>query len=127
MGNFGFSSFLHLQLPPQLQRRQTAPHRFAHMGQRSGVTSFIWKTDVGLVEDTLQCSGLLECELSEGFLYVFPQWVQHFVWSFRGPGERRTVAANISILGAQEALGHSGAALDPGDPRGATRTSRYHG
>lgn len=98
--NFGFSSFLHLQLPTQLTPCQLqTPSTGAH-GHHDGVTSFIWKTDGGLGRASLECPGILECEIAEGYLYVFPQWVQHHVWPFRGPGERRTLAANVAIVPA---------------------------
>merc|ERR1712032_597992 len=118
--HFGFSSFLHLQLPPQLHMAQQALPRNGAAGHYDGVTSFIWKTDSGMAREQFQCSGILECELLEGYLYVFPQWVQHFVWPFQGSGERRTVAANISLIDEPEGF----AALqdgDPGDPRKAVR------
>jgi len=33
-----------------------------------------------------------------GRLYMFPSWMQHMVYPFRGEGERRTVAANINCF-----------------------------
>lgn len=100
--HFGFSSFLHLQLPPQLNSGQEMlPHTGAR-GRHDGVTTFMWKGDSGTVAERLECSGLLECELAEGYLYVFPQWLQHLVWPFKGPGERRSVAANVALFGAAE-------------------------
>lgn len=91
---FGFSSFLHLQLPPQVGQRQPA----GECSSEDGGTSFIWKTDSASAEGPLECSGVLSVEMQEGYLHVFPQWVQHFVWPFRGRGERRTIAANIARL-----------------------------
>jgi len=32
-----------------------------------------------------------------GKLYMFPSWLQHMVYPFEGPGERRTVAANLNV------------------------------
>lgn len=103
--HFGFSSFLHLQLPPQLNVGQAWLPRRGSKGYHDGMTSFIWRTDSGLSREHLENPGVLECELLEGYLYVFPQWVQHFVWPFRGEGERRTVAANISLQGSSERAG----------------------
>jgi hypothetical protein len=28
---------------------------------------------------------------------MFPSWLQHMVYPFEGPGERRTVAANLNV------------------------------
>ena len=33
-----------------------------------------------------------------GKLYMFPSWMQHMVYPFRGEGERRTVAANLNCF-----------------------------
>lgn len=33
-----------------------------------------------------------------GRLYMFPQWMQHMVYPFKGEGERRTVAANLNCF-----------------------------
>eukprot|EP00439_Symbiodinium_sp_Y106_P064264 s160_g10.t1 len=91
---YGFSSFLHLQLPPQVGQRQ-------NHGSEDGGTSFIWKTDTAATEGGLECPGVLSVEMqAEGYLHVFPQWVQHFVWPFRGNGERRTIAANVARIPA---------------------------
>eukprot|EP00913_Durusdinium_trenchii_P017900 g16819.t1 len=91
---FGFSSFLHLQLPPQVGQRESP----GEGGSEDGGTSFIWKTDSTATQGQLECPGVLSVEMQEGYLHVFPQWVQHFVWPFRGVGERRTIAANIARL-----------------------------
>jgi hypothetical protein len=32
-----------------------------------------------------------------GDLYIFPKWLEHGVYPFRGPDERRTLAANINV------------------------------
>ena len=32
-----------------------------------------------------------------GKLYMFPSWLQHMVYPFKGDGERRTVAANLNV------------------------------
>ena len=32
-----------------------------------------------------------------GKLYMFPSWLQHMVYPFKGQGERRTVAANLNV------------------------------
>jgi hypothetical protein len=32
-----------------------------------------------------------------GKMYMFPSWLQHMVYPFKGDGERRTVAANLNV------------------------------
>jgi hypothetical protein len=43
-----------------------------------------------------------------GKLYMFPSWLQHLVYPFKGGGERRTVAANLNVWKIKE--GKNGAA-----------------
>ena len=33
----------------------------------------------------------------EGKLLMFPNWLSHMVWPFKGEGERRTLSANFEI------------------------------
>lgn len=130
----GFSSFLHLKLPPQLSpENHQKPAHGAH-GRHDGTTSFFWKADMPTNRGNLILPGTIECPLETGHLYVFPQWLQHYVWPFEGPGERRTIAGNVALLFNPELVLRSGthaAAVmpsDPGDPRGAMDiyTRRYH-
>ena len=37
-----------------------------------------------------------------GKLYMFPSWLQHMVYPFKGAGERRTVAANLNVWNIEE-------------------------
>ena len=41
-----------------------------------------------------QCTSL---QPQVGKLYMFPSWLQHLVYPFKGAGERRTVAANLNV------------------------------
>lgn len=100
--HFGFSSFLHLQVPPQLNAARRSLANNNARGQHDGVTSFVWKTDAPLARENLELPGIVECDHGEGFLYVFPQWLQHWVWPFQGPGERRTIAANVAVVSRQD-------------------------
>eukprot|EP00746_Dinoflagellata_sp_MGD_P078208 gnl/MRDRNA2_/MRDRNA2_31294_c0_seq1.p1 gnl/MRDRNA2_/MRDRNA2_31294_c0~~gnl/MRDRNA2_/MRDRNA2_31294_c0_seq1.p1 ORF type:complete len:388 (+),score=68.74 gnl/MRDRNA2_/MRDRNA2_31294_c0_seq1:71-1234(+) len=120
----GFSSFLHLKLPPQLNpENHQKPAHGAH-GRHDGTTSFFWKADMPTNRGNLILPGTIECPLEIGHLYVFPQWLQHYVWPFEGPGERRTIAGNVALLFNPELAARNGhlAAVtpsDPGDPRGS--------
>jgi hypothetical protein len=38
-----------------------------------------------------------------GKLLVFPSWLQHMVYPFKGKGERRTIASNLNCWDMQEA------------------------
>ncbi|CAK0792347.1 unnamed protein product [Prorocentrum cordatum] len=106
-----YSGLIRVRVPDGLLARLNAQlnlsqHRLPEgqgCGRRDGAaaastTSFFWKADAGAGPESLDCPGSLECELAEGYLYVFPQWLQHHVWPFRGPGERRTLAGNIALL-----------------------------
>ena len=37
-----------------------------------------------------------------GKLLVFPSWLQHMVYPFKGEGERRTVASNLNCWDVTE-------------------------
>jgi len=36
-----------------------------------------------------------------GKLLVFPNWLQHMVYPFKGKGERRTIASNLNCWDVQ--------------------------
>ena len=91
----GLSSFLFLKLPSQITTG-TANLNGAH-GNNDGKTCFYygnsgyddfynWKYPTGITLDP-----------KVGQLFIFPKWMQHLVYPFRGEGERRTLAANVNI------------------------------
>ena len=38
-----------------------------------------------------------------GAIYLFPSWLSHMVYPFKGEGERRTVASNLNCWEVEEA------------------------
>lgn len=93
----GFSSLLDVQLPPSLSSdNHERPAKGAY-GFHDGLHNFLWKGDRTTDRDDLVQPGIVQCELSVGFLYVFPQWLQHLTYPFEGPGERRWVRANVAL------------------------------
>jgi len=41
-------------------------------------------------------------EPTVGDLWLFPKWLEHGVYPFRGPGERRILAANVNVWFEEE-------------------------
>ena len=94
----GLSSFLFLKAPPSLQ--ETAQEGFqtggAH-GLNDGLTYFNCGQSTGHDIYDLVCTNKLAVRPTVGDLWLFPKWLEHGVYPFRGQGERRTLAANVNI------------------------------
>ena len=66
-------------------------------GDSDGCISFQYGQ--GSLMDTERLKPPQSCILKPqvGKFYMFPSWLQHMVYPFEGPGERRTVAANLNV------------------------------
>ena len=66
-------------------------------GNADGCISFQY--GAGSLMDTERLKPPQSCILKPqvGKFYMFPSWLQHMVYPFEGPGERRTVAANLNV------------------------------
>ncbi len=66
-------------------------------GDSDGCISFQY--GAGSLMDTERLKPPQSCILKPevGKFYMFPSWLQHMVYPFEGPGERRTVAANLNV------------------------------
>ena len=63
--------------------------------------------------------GILQHELSTGYLLVFPQWLNVCTYPFEGQGERKWVAANVALMDIPpecEALGIGPPIMSMGTP-----------
>ncbi len=49
------------------------------------------------VSHDLHLGGTLTVKPTVSKMFIFPSWLLHSVYPFRGPGERRTIASNINI------------------------------
>jgi hypothetical protein len=50
----------------------------------------------------LKPSQLITVTPEVGKLLVFPSWLQHMVFPFKGEGERRTIASNLNCWDVQQ-------------------------
>ena len=97
----GLSSFIFLKVPPSVKKASELSKKSKKLGGASGYndgkTSFIYGTStVGDFYNWKYPQGrMLEPEV--GDMFIFPKWLQHLVYPFRGPGERRSLAANINV------------------------------
>tara|TARA_Y100001963_G_scaffold65907_1_gene91842 strand:- start:43992 stop:44765 length:774 start_codon:yes stop_codon:yes gene_type:complete len=95
-----FASFIHLKLPDQLKKNYenfTGSSIYNAQGTLDGITSFVWG-DVGNRETTIfRFPGTEYIIPEEGVYYIFPLWLNHCVYPFRGPGERRSLSCNVEV------------------------------
>ena len=94
ISDYGLSFFLHLKLPEGVANATTD---FDANGASDGLTKLIWGP--GYVNDArLMLYPTSMNTLKEtGYIYIFPQWLEHTVYPFFGEGERRTVAGNVAL------------------------------
>lgn len=95
---FGFSSLLDVRLPPALSEENQLRPSKGSFGWHDGGQCFLWKGDTATDRENLVQPGIIQCELTMGYLYVFPQWVNHYTYPFDGAGERRWIGANVALL-----------------------------
>ena len=95
----GLSSFLFLKLPDCLEgRRVDDSSSFqGSRGDNDGLTYFNYGQSTGHDVYDLVCTQNIVVEPKIGDLWLFPKWLEHGVYPFRGEGERRTLAANLNI------------------------------
>merc|ERR1719476_888064 len=84
----GFCAILDLQLPACLSEGNHALPVKGSYGFHDGLHNLVWKEDRTNDGMDLVNAGIIQCELAEGFLYVFPKWVKQMTYPFRGQGDR---------------------------------------
>lgn len=67
-------------------------------GESDGCLCFNFGQSSTLDKERLKPTQNVVVRPQVGRLYMFPSWMQHMVYPFRGEGERRTVAANINCF-----------------------------
>ena len=94
----GLSSFLFLKVPESLQEeKQEGFQAGGTHGMNDGLTYFNCGQSTGHDIYDLVCTNMLAVRPTVGDLWLFPKWLEHGVYPFRGEGERRTLAANVNI------------------------------
>ena len=98
ISDFGLSAFMHIQLPEQLlEKNKTNKKANNGEGWWDGRTTLNWGNTYSEDYKALKFGQSMLTTGETGVLYLFPQWLEHFVYPFFGEGERRTVAANIAM------------------------------
>ena len=94
-----FSGFIHLKIPPQCAHADFNSNSiYGAQGTLDGITSIVWG-EVGNREQTIFKYPATEYIIpTPGVYYIFPLWLNHCVYPFRGEGERRTIAYNIEVI-----------------------------
>lgn len=96
VSDYGLSSFLHIKLPEQLIDGSKLKKK--NENAKDGLTTLRWddmSNDISL--RLFKFGGIRYSKGETGVLYLFPQWLEHQVYPFFGKGERRSVAANVSV------------------------------
>ena len=102
----GLSCILYLKVPDCIKNKPEVdlPDLNHASGQMDGWTQFVWgnstlKDIYQLREQTQHVERPVE-----GKLLMFPNWLNHMVWPFKGEGERRTLSANFNIHDSPEVI-----------------------
>tara|TARA_B100002019_G_C21254073_1_gene592852 strand:+ start:1235 stop:1999 length:765 start_codon:yes stop_codon:yes gene_type:complete len=95
-----FAGFIHTMVPEQIiDRNNLNPESiYGAQGAMDGVTSLVWG-DVGNRDRVIFKFPQTEYVVPEvGVFYLFPLWLNHVVYPFRGEGERRSISYNINVI-----------------------------
>ncbi len=93
----GLSSFLFLKTPDSLSSTADSDSKHEKKAALDGMTYFNYGQSTGHDIHDLVCTPSLTVAPDVGSLWLFPKWLEHGVYPFRGEGERRTLAANVNI------------------------------
>jgi hypothetical protein len=95
-----FAGFIHTKVPDQIKKIKLDSQRdiYGARGAMDGITSLVWG-DVGNRDSVIFKFPQTEFIIpEEGVFYIFPLWLNHVVYPFRGEGERRTISYNINVI-----------------------------
>ena len=100
----GLSCILYLKVPDSIKNKpQIEIPKLNHAsGEIDGWTQFTWGSNT--LKDIYQLREQTQHVVRpvEGKLLMFPNWLSHMVWPFKGEGERRTLSANFNIHDSPE-------------------------
>lgn len=95
-----FAGFIHLKVPEQIANTEFKSQRDTYnaQGNMDGVTQLVWG-DVGNRDNVIFKFPQTEIIIpKEGRFFIFPLWLNHVVYPFRGEGERRSLSYNINVI-----------------------------
>jgi len=94
----GLSCFLFLKLPKHQKNEIIDKEKsFSKNTVLDGTSYFNCSPATGHEVYDLVASSQMSIRPEIGAIWLFPKWLEHGVYPFRGLGERRTIAANINI------------------------------
>jgi len=101
----GISTTAWTKVPEQIGRTNATSPTYSlynESGHADGCIMFSYGQTSSLDAQRLKPSQLITVTPEVGKLLVFPSWLQHMVFPFKGEGERRTIASNLNCWDVQQ-------------------------
>ena len=102
----GISTTAWTKVPPQIGAKATANSPtyslYNESGHSDGCIAFQYGQVSVIDSDRLKPAQSFVMTPEVGKLLVFPSWLQHMVYPFKGEGERRTIASNLNCWDVQQ-------------------------
>jgi len=101
----GISTTAWTKVPEQIGRTNATSPTYSlynESGHADGCIMFSYGQTSSLDSQRLKPSQLITVTPEVGKLLVFPSWLQHMVFPFKGEGERRTIASNLNCWDVQQ-------------------------
>jgi hypothetical protein len=103
----GISTTCWTKVPQQILDQPAAGsplyNKYEASGACDGYLAFNYGRNEIMNVERLRPPQSFEVQPEVGKLYIFPSWLSHMVYPFRGEGERRTVASNLNCWEVEEA------------------------
>ena len=101
----GISTTAWTKVPPQIGAKATANSPtyslYNESGHSDGCIAFQYGQVSVIDSERLNPAQSFVMTPEVGKLLVFPSWLQHMVYPFKGEGERRTIASNLNCFDVQ--------------------------
>ena len=101
----GISTTAWTKVPPQIGAKATANtptySLYNESGPSDGCIAFQYGQVSVIDSDRLKPAQSFVMTPEVGKLLIFPSWLQHMVYPFKGEGERRTIASNLNCWDVQ--------------------------
>ena len=98
----GISCTTWTKVPEQITNQAGASEKgfslYNSSGSCDGYLEFVFGPSAVWDKERLKPTQMAMFKPTVGNIYVFPSWLQHMVYPFKGEGERRTVAANFNAF-----------------------------
>ena len=101
----GISTTAWTKVPEQIGRTNATSPTYSlynESGHADGCIMFSYGQTSSLDSERLKPAQLITVTPEVGKLMVFPSWLQHMVFPFKGEGERRTIASNLNCWDVQQ-------------------------